>query len=147
MCLLIAGAAQKAEQLLAWLILLHHAIADIGSIEAGNEFLRIRQGEPGLDLGARDAVGGRRQTDPGYVRKALVKNGELDIFRAEVMSPLRDAMRLVDREQRQSVLALNLREMVEEGFGHQALWRHVEQVECTAPRVAQDRARRLAVEA
>ncbi len=49
-------------------------------------------------LGRR--VGGGGQGHARDVWPALVQYGELAVFRAEIMAPLRDAMRLVDGEQR-----------------------------------------------
>ena len=55
----------------------------------------------GDDLLARALVGRRRQRDARHVRKPLGENLELAVFGPEVVTPLRDAVRLVDREQRQ----------------------------------------------
>ena len=59
----------------------------------------------GDDLLARHLVGGSRQRDAWHVGKAFGEDGQPDIFRAEIVPPLRYAMRLVDREQRDIGLA------------------------------------------
>ena len=83
------------------------------------------QAELGRDLAPGRRIGGRGQRDPGHRRPALAQDGELEILRAEVVAPLRDAVRLVDREQRERQPV----EPVEEAVGEQPLGRDVEQVD------------------
>ena len=52
------------------------------------------------DIFARDFVGGGGQGYDRDLRKLLVQNSHLRIFRTEVMSPLRDAVRFVDGKKR-----------------------------------------------
>ena len=51
-----------------------------------------------VDAGAR--IGGRGQRDARHAGETLRQAGEFAVFRAELVAPLADAMRLVDREQR-----------------------------------------------
>ena len=83
------------------------------------------QAEPGGDLAPGRQIGGRGQRDPGHVGPARVQHGKLEIFRAEVVAPLRDAVRLVDREQGERDLV----EPVEEPVAQEPLGGQVEQVE------------------
>ena len=76
------------------------AVADVRAIEAGDEDARLVETQPLDDVGACRPVRGRGQRDTRHIGKALVQHRELEIFRPEIMSPLRHAMRLVDGEQR-----------------------------------------------
>ncbi len=92
-------ATQEVGQLLAGVVLLHHGVADVGAVEGADEvacFLKV-QALGDLALGRR--VGGGGQRDPGDLRPTLVQHGQLAVFRAEVVAPLRHAMRFVDGEQ------------------------------------------------
>src|SRR6185437_17182241 len=77
------------------------AIADIGPVEAGGEDAGLAEDEALDDVAACRPVGGRGQRDARHFREALMQHRELAIFGAEIMAPLRDAMRLVDGEERQ----------------------------------------------
>ena len=90
--------------------------------------------EPLDDLLARQLVGGRGQRDARHVRKALGDDGQADIFGPEIMAPLRDAMRLVDREQRH----LRLRQHRQAARRHQPFRRDIEQVEIARDQAALD---------
>ncbi len=74
---------------------------------------------------ARGAVGGRGERDARHAGKALAQHGELQVLGPEVVAPLRDAMRLVDGEQRQR----HCIEQRQAALGQQPLGRDVEQVE------------------
>ncbi len=86
-------------QLRLGVLLLDDLVADVGTIEAGDETRRTIQAQSGRDLVAGEVVGGGGQRDPRHVGKLLGQRRQSDIFRPEVMAPLRDAVRLVDREQ------------------------------------------------
>ncbi len=83
---------------------------------------------------ARLVVRGRGERDERDAGEELAQRAELDVLRAEVVAPLRDAVRLVDREERERQLPQHLEEAVE----HEALGRDVEQVEVAGPQIAQD---------
>ena len=63
------------------------------------------------------------------------EHGELQVLLAEIVPPLRDAVRLVDRKQRD----VEIIEQREAAFGHQALRREVQQVEFAGACTALDR--------
>ena len=67
------------------------------------------------------AVSAMRGTD----RKPLVQHGQLDVFRPEIVPPLRHAMRFVDCEQPD----WRAFQKIEETRRHQALGRYVQQVD------------------
>ena len=74
--------------------------AQVGTVERGDERPGMVQVKLPDDIFARDFVGGGGQGDDGHVRELLVQNPHLCVFRPEVMSPLRDAVRFVDGEKR-----------------------------------------------
>ena len=122
---------EKSEQLpAAAVVLVDHAIAQVGAVEAGDEDPRVAQPQALDDLAPRRRVGGRREGDPRHAGKALGEHGEPQVLGPEVVPPLGDAVRLVDREKRQRHPA----EEVEEALGQQPLGRHVEQVELAGQR-------------
>ena len=97
----VAGVALLDESLELGLrvLLVDDFIFDVRAIETRDELRGIGEPEAGDDLLARQVIGGGGQRDARHVGKTLGDDGKADIFRAEVMAPLRHAMRLVDREQ------------------------------------------------
>ena len=93
------------------------------------------EAEPLGDLAAGQLVGGGGQRDPRHVREFLGDRRQPDIFRAEVVAPLRHAMRLVDREQRQ----FRPRQQRQAARRQQPLRRDIEQVEFAVEQLLLDR--------
>ncbi len=110
----------------------HDAILDVRAVEAGDEQRGVVEHELALDVAAGRRVRGRRQGDARHAREALVQQRELAIVGPEIVAPLRDAMRLVDREQGDRAAA----QQVEEARHGQALGCDVEQVERAGGEVA-----------
>ena len=129
--------ADEVQQLRARVVLFDDAIADVRPIEARHENARVIQREAVNDLIARDGIRGGRQRDSRHVRKALVQHRQLNVFRPEIVPPLRHAMRFVDGEQAD---ARALQQFLETGR-HQALRRDVEQVDLTVAQRALGRHR------
>ena len=73
-------------------------ITDVRSIEPGNEDPRVLELQVLEDLPPGEIVRGRRQRDPRDPGKPLSQDVELSVLGTEVMSPLADAVGLVDRE-------------------------------------------------
>src|SRR5689334_23731150 len=94
-------AADEIDELRAGVILLDDAIANIRAVEARDEDARSRELEPLEDLGARVRVGGRGERDARHGGKTRLQHGKLQVFRAEIVPPLRNAVRFVDREERE----------------------------------------------
>jgi hypothetical protein len=94
-------AADEAQHLRARIELLDHRVADVGPVEARDEKARLVQREPVHDLGAGMRIRGGGQRDARHAREALVQHRKLQVFRPEVVAPLRHAVRLVDREERE----------------------------------------------
>ncbi len=77
------------------------------------------------DLLARALVGGRGQRDARDAGEALGEDAQLAVLGAEVVAPLRDAVRLVDGEEGD----VDLGEKRQHALLHEALGRDVEEVE------------------
>ena len=119
---------EQVEQLLARLVLRHDPVLDVGPVEARHEMpgaLARPQVQPLRDLGVGGLGGSGGQRDPGHVRPALVQLRQREVVGPEVVAPLRDAVRLVDGEQRDLPAA----EQRERGRHPQPLRRQVEQVD------------------
>ena len=77
-----------------------HLVADVGAVEARQHHAVARDAELIEDVGARRDVGGGGQRDPRRAGQQVAQRAQLAVFGAEVVAPLADAMRLVDRHQR-----------------------------------------------
>ena len=75
-----------------------HGEKEIGPVEGAYEDLRLAHEKPGDDLGAGRRVRGRRDGDRLDAVQRLGDLAQPQIFGTEIVSPLRDAMRLVDGE-------------------------------------------------
>ena len=80
-------------------------IADVGPVEAGDDQPVLGDAELGEDVGAGARVGGRGQRQPRHVAMGVEQRPQQAIVGAEVVAPFADAMRLVDRDQRQRACA------------------------------------------
>ena len=117
--------ADEAQQLPAWRIFFGDAIADVRAVEALHEQLRILQLQSLDHFAARGGVGSCRERNARHGGIAFCQHRELQVFLAEVMAPLRDAVGLVDREQGD----LQLVEQRQPAFGDQALGCEIEQIQ------------------
>ena len=94
------GLADEAQQLLARLVPLHDGVADVGPVEAADERAPAGQPKPLDDVLARRLVGRRGERDARHAGKLFRQHGELRVLRPEIVTPGRDAVRLVDGEER-----------------------------------------------
>ena len=117
-------------------------IADIGAIEAGDDQPVLRNAELLQDIGAGVRVGGRGQRQPRHLRKGVEQRPQQSIVGPEVVPPFGNAMRLVDREQRQPRLPQQLAKIAVRG----AFGRDIEQIEFARPE-ARDRLGAIVVDA
>ncbi len=116
-------------------LLVDDLIADIRAVEARDKARRAGESEAIDDLAAGQFVGGGGQRDARYPGKSFGDGRQADIFRAKVVSPLRHAMRLVDRKQgdRRTV------EQVKAAWRQEPLRGDIEQVEITGEQALLDR--------
>ena len=133
----VAGMALGDEglELRRRVLLVDDFIADVRAIETRDEAAARRQVQAIDDLLAGEFIGRGGERDPRHVGKALRDDRQADIFRAKVMPPLRHAMRLVDRKQRDAGAA----EQVEAARRQQPLRRDVEQIEIAGEQPRLDR--------
>ena len=120
-----ALAAHEVEQLPAHLELGTDAVLDVGPVEARHEVPGALEREARRDLAVRGLGGRGGEGDARHVGPALGELGEREVVGAEVVAPLRHAVRLVDREEGD---AAALEEPLG-GLGVEPLGRDVEQVE------------------
>jgi hypothetical protein len=92
--------SEERQQLLARLLLGHDAIKDVGPVETRQETLGVLQVQAGDDFFAGTFVGSGRQSDARHVREQLGQLAQLQVFRTEIVTPLRNAVGFVDGEQR-----------------------------------------------
>jgi hypothetical protein len=91
-------------------------------------------------------VGGGRQRQPRHAREALVQRRQAQVFLAEVVSPLADAMRLVDGEQAQPAALVQRLQHRQEARRQDALGCGVDQRQPARQQFALDAAGLVAVE-
>ena len=115
----------KTVKVLARVLLGHDSIEQVRPVVAGGEQPRIVEMQPLGDIAAGRTVGRRCQGQQRGFREALFEDAERLIVAAEIVAPLRDAMRLVDREQRDPAAP----QQIETMRHHQPLRRHVQQIE------------------
>ncbi len=126
--------ADETQQLAARIVLAGDGVADVRAVEALHELARVLQLQARDDLAPRGGVGRGRERDARYAGVTFSEHRELQVFGAEVVPPLRDAMRLVDGEQRE----LHGIEQPEAALGDETFGCHVEQVELPRLRAALD---------
>ena len=106
----------------------------VRSVEAGDDGVALLDPEAGADVGDDRGGRGRREREHALGAELACARRELQIVGAEVVAPLRDAVRLVDREQRD----LRLAELREEALVVEALGRDVQQLEASVAQAAGD---------
>jgi hypothetical protein len=129
---------EEIEQLPTRVVAFDHGVADVGSVEAGNEYARRIESEARDDLLPGQLIRRRGQGDARHLRVALVQGRELDVLGTEIVPPLRDAMGLVDGEQGQASALLEVIHQCEEAIGQQALRGDIDQVEFVCTQLAFD---------
>ena len=105
------------------LVLLDDAVADVRPVEARDELLRRSSASRSTISRRVGASAVAVSAMRGTFGKRSCSTVELAVFGPEIVAPLRDAVRLVDREQRD----LAAREHVEAALGQQPLGRDVQQ--------------------
>ena len=131
--------ADEAQQLGARVVALDDGVADVRTVEAADEQARVLQLQPLDDVGAGVVVGGGGQRDARHRGEALVQRAQAEVFLAEVVAPLADAVRLVDREQAQQATLVQRLHHRQEARRQQPLRCDVEQRQPPGQQVALDR--------
>ena len=92
--------ADELQQLLAGIVALGDPVADVRAIEAGDEHARRIQLQARDDLLARGGVRRGGERDARHCRIAIGQHRQPHVLRAEVVTPLGNAVRFVDGEER-----------------------------------------------
>ena len=100
-----------------------HRERDVRAVEAEHELLDLAAEKLLRDVLARHLVGGRGQRGDRHPGEALAQPAQLRVLGAKRRAPLRDAVGLIDREQRDR----QPRKRREHALGHQPFRGHVEQ--------------------
>ena len=108
------------------------AVADVGPVEAGEDQAVLGDAELDEDVLARPPVRGRGQRQPRHVREGVEQGQQQPVIGPEIVAPFGDAMRLVDRDQRQR----NARDQLAKAGPGRPLGRDVEQLQFAALRAA-----------
>jgi hypothetical protein len=132
----------EIDDLLERLIFRHHAIGEVRTVEARDEQVGFVQLQVRDDVVAH-ALGRRRgQRHHRHFGQCGAQFCELPILRPEIMTPLRHAMRLIDREAAHVPFLQILAPAIE----HQPFGRGVEQLELPAMQSTQPRPRFVLVQ-
>ncbi len=129
--------ASSIEQLRGLAHLRRGGEVQVGPMEARDEHLGRIHAQRLQDVGTRARIGGRGQRHARHAGEAVRQTRQLAIFGAELVAPLRHAMRLVDREQRQR----QARQPLHRAVAQQPLGRDIQQIELLLDQVARDAAR------
>lgn len=117
-----AALAKEGHQLLARRFLGYDAIEDVRPVKARQEALGALQVQALDNLFAGAHIGGGGQRNARHMREQLGQLPQLQVFGAEIVAPLRHAVRLVDGKQRDVQIA----QEIEHARLHQALRRQVQ---------------------
>jgi hypothetical protein len=115
----------------------------VGPVEARDHGVCLGDSESLADVGDDGRRGGRGQSEHAFGSQLAGAYGELQVVGAEVMAPFRDAVRLVDREERD----LRPLELGEEALVVEALRGDVEELQAARPEPVGDVAHLLSAEA
>ena len=134
---LVRARANERERLFVGSGLRRDAVGEVGPVEARDVTTRLAQLEQPDDVRA-NALGSRgRERHHRRIWNQVAQLRELPIFRAKVMTPFADAMRLVNGEQ----VHVPLLQIGQKPGKHQPLRRDVEQAELAVVDAAQARPR------
>jgi hypothetical protein len=114
----------------------HHGERQVRPVEAGRDLDRVLQRQPRRDVGGDLGRRRRRRRDDRLRPEPAGRVGEAEVVGAEVVAPLRDAVRLVDDEEPDPRAA----DLLEERRRREALRRDVEQAVLAADRALDRRA-------
>jgi len=125
---------QEAPQRLLGLRARVDRVADVRAVEAGDEALCAVQPQHGGDLFARTLARRGGQRDARHLRETLAQQRQLPVLGAEVVPPVRNAMRLVNGEQGEASRC----QQFQRPLGQQPLRGDIEQVQRAAPKFPLD---------
>ena len=134
-------AREDVEQLLLQGAAAQHAIREVRTIERSDEHQGIAQPQLRHDVASHPLGGGCGERMERHAGKIVAQASELAIFRTEVVPPLADAVRLVDRDEADAGGREHPAQRLA-SLGHDPLGRDVQQ---PAPAVAHARQHAVAL--
>ena len=139
---LAAVRCQKIAQLLLALVALDDGVGNVRPVKAGGEDARILEAEAFDDVGARRRIGCCGERHARHAGEVAGDARQLAIFGPEVMAPLADAVRFVDRKEADVRF---LQHLLEAGR-HQTFGRDVEQLQAIGAEIVAHGARFVGIE-
>ena len=91
----------KFQQLIFFFVFEFNPVINIGPVETGDKLSGVLQLKLFDDFLPGYRVGGGGQGNPGNVGETFRKDGQLEIFRTEIMAPLGDAVGFINGKERQ----------------------------------------------
>ena len=131
-------ALDKAQQLLGRILLFDDLVADVGPVKAADKLACVFQLQALDDVGAGQRVRRGGQGQARHAGVTLVQHGELAVFGPEVVAPLADAVRLVNRKQAQLPALVQRIKLGQKARRGDALGRGVEQGDLAAQQALLD---------
>ena len=131
----------KIQQLFAHLILFNNAVANIRAVKAGHKVAGFFQLQALGNFYPRQLSGGGRQGNPWHTRPTLGQQIQAQIFRAEVVAPLRYAVGFIDGEQGN----LSTCQQIQTTIRQQTLGSHIQQIQLPGQELAFDLAGSLPI--
>ncbi len=138
----VRPASQELEQLVVGRRLRHDSVSQVWPIETGDIALRVTQFQLLQDVVPHPLGRSRGQGHDGDVGQNFPQPDQLAIFRPEIVAPLADAMRFVDRDLRD----LPFFYLLDKRLEHEPLRRDVEKTKFTVVQSPQARPRLRPVE-
>ncbi len=108
---------RDVAQTLALAGIVHHPERDVGTVKRADKRGRISEAELSGDVVARETVGRRCERHDRHVGIKLLQPRETGVVRSEIMSPLRDAVSLVDGNQTYRKIARPAVDFHQKAFG------------------------------
>ena len=125
---LAARALEKVDDLVVDVLLVRYLIEEIRTVEGRFNTERVAQLEGGFNILADEFGRGRGKGGDGALGKRFDNSSEFEVVRAEIMTPLRNAVRLVDGEEAD----VDFGKKVGEGRRIKAFRRDVKEIELIA---------------
>ena len=99
--MIVMPSGHKLAELIERFSLGNDLIKQVWAVIPGGEYGCRAEAELRNNIAPGRLIGGRCQRDQRHPRKALLQDRELLVFGTEIVAPLRDAVRFVNREQGQ----------------------------------------------
>ena len=140
-------ALDEAQQLGRRVFLFNNGVADVWTVKAADELLRVFELQALDDVSAGECISGGGECHARHAGKALVQHGEGAVLGAKVVAPLAHAMRFVNGKQAELALFMQRIELRQKARRGDALGRGIQQRDLAAAQALFDRVGFFATEA